>query len=205
MTLERGKDFLRWSSRTTRRSWPGTGRRTPSQPMLHETPGTRCAGEGAGMNWEQRCREMILAGGALAAAACASNGRTGDNGEAGSSDGSSDVGVGPGDGDTGDAPSSVAYDSSFQVPCCNANGDPCCPSCYCGGGAYEPCCSYCGNPQWGNPQWSVCLQQETACRSDGGAFDLSSAGDGGTQASCLASLPREAGPGDAGIDGDGHD
>jgi hypothetical protein len=60
------------------------------------------------MNWEQRLRDMVLAGGAglLAAVACVDG--SGANGDSGS------------DGNSG---------PSF---CCNASSDPCCPSTYCG-------------------------------------------------------------------------
>lgn len=60
---------------------------------------------GAGMNWEERFLNMALAGGAVAAVACA------DNGVAGGSDASPEIGP------------------DF---CCNANPDVCC-SMLCGG------------------------------------------------------------------------
>jgi hypothetical protein len=61
------------------------------------------------MAWEQRLREMIVAGGALAATAC--GGATGAQ--------------------SGANPDATANQGEF---CCNANGDPCCPmSCGSGG------------------------------------------------------------------------
>ena len=71
------------------------------------------------MSWEQRLREMILAGGALAATAC--GGSTAAPGTAGSGDNSEFGGVG-GDATGGDA---TAGSSSAGV-CCNADPDPCC-------------------------------------------------------------------------------
>jgi hypothetical protein len=67
------------------------------------------------MNWEQRLREMILAGGAVAAAACSGGV------EVGSNDASSDA--------TGGGSSSVNFGDA--TGCCNANGDPCCVYLYC--------------------------------------------------------------------------
>jgi hypothetical protein len=68
------------------------------------------------MNWERRLREMILAGGALAASAC--DGST----SAAQIDPASN-GVSAEGGDSGDdAPDCV----SGGTPCCNADPDPCC-------------------------------------------------------------------------------
>jgi hypothetical protein len=60
------------------------------------------------MNWEQRLRDLVLAGGAVAAVACVDgSGAAGDSG----ADGNVDAGF-----------------SSW----CNGGSDPCCPSLYCG-------------------------------------------------------------------------
>ncbi len=64
------------------------------------------------MGWEQRLREMVLAGGALATTACGASTATSSDAAA---DGMSNVGDDASD-DTGNV-------SSF---CCNASSDPCC-------------------------------------------------------------------------------
>jgi hypothetical protein len=71
------------------------------------------------MSWEQRLREMILAGGALAITAC--GGSTAAPGTSGSGDNSQFGGDG-GDATGGDP---TAGSSSAGV-CCNADPDPCC-------------------------------------------------------------------------------
>ncbi|HEX4445679.1 MAG TPA: hypothetical protein VH044_03055 [Polyangiaceae bacterium] len=76
------------------------------------------------MSWEQRLRDMVLAGGAglLAAVGCV-------DGSGGGGDSGADGGSG-GDGSSG----------SSGV-CCNANSDPCCPSLYCGAVVTPECTS----------------------------------------------------------------
>jgi hypothetical protein len=173
------------------------------------------------MNWEQRLREMVLAGGALAAAACSGGGPN-----AGPSDASPDV-----------------FESGF--PCCNANSDPCCPSKYCGepvsaacacqldGGAwtYEGqgrcsagdaspadaggptdaapdvpdydgafCCNANPDPCCPSTFCGATVNVACACQLEGGAWNYSPA-DGGP--SCTFS--GEAGPSDAGARADGQD
>jgi hypothetical protein len=99
------------------------------------------------MNWEQRFREMVLAGGALAAASCGSDGRGGHDGprDTASGDASSEVGSGP---------DAEVIDGSS---CCNADPDPCCYL-RCGGDAAPTPSSACG--------------QELACQADGGTWSL---------------------------------
>jgi hypothetical protein len=79
------------------------------------------------MSWEQRLKEMLLAGGALAAAACSSG-----------SSGSSFTG--------GDAASTDAtvggFDAAGGGGCCNAAPDPCCMYLYCEGGITPRCSQY---------------------------------------------------------------
>src|ERR1700733_5897730 len=65
---------------------------------------------GPDMSWEQRLREMVLAGGALAAAAC-----------------------GPSTASPSDAGSDATSGDDFAF-CCNASSDPCC-ALSCGVGA----------------------------------------------------------------------
>jgi hypothetical protein len=60
------------------------------------------------MSWEQRLREMVLAGGALAAAGCSDN-----------------------SGSVSDA--SVSDAGNPSIFCCNASPDPCCIYLHCGG------------------------------------------------------------------------
>jgi hypothetical protein len=125
------------------------------------------------MNWEQRLREMILAGGALAAAACGDSaatvseaGTTGAEGGAGS-----DVGATP---DASDRDTGV-FTGGF---CCNANGDPCCPFLYCDAGISSECV------------------QKMACEADGGTWDFSVQGcstrDAGTADASNSDAPSDA-------------
>ena len=91
------------------------------------------------MTWEQRLREMILAGGAVATTACGgttSNASTFDAGEAT-------------DATTGDAMSDGGGTDTF-VPnfCCNADPDPCC--------AYENC----------EASLTAACSKELACQRD---------------------------------------
>jgi len=95
------------------------------------------------MSWEQRLRDLVLAGGAagtLAAVGCAGGSI------AGSVDGSS-----PG-GDSG-ADANLGPDAGYYNACCNANADPCCPSLYCGAPVTVDC------------------TEKMACESDGGTWD----------------------------------
>ena len=80
------------------------------------------------MSWEQRLRDMILAGGALAATGC----------DAPSVDAPSDASDAPSDA------ASVDASSDLQNPfggfmCCNANYDPCCLFLHCGGPMTAAC------------------------------------------------------------------
>jgi|CZKU01.1.fsa_nt_gi hypothetical protein len=98
------------------------------------------------MSWEGRWRELVLARGAVAVAACTST-RSG-------------------------------------VPCCNANGDPCCEYQYCGA-PLTPACS-----------------QKMACEADGGTWDYGYPNDLEPTA---CAFPSEAGlpdgpAGDAALD-----
>ena len=130
---------------------------------------------GALLSWEQRMREMLLAGGALAAGACSSQ-SAGSAFTAGAADATADA--------AGDASIDSAASGSG---CCNASGDPCCEYLYCDAGILPP------------PQ---CLQ-EMACQAEGGVWEdypgsCSLWGDGGPDSG-------EAGngaPGDTGADGD---
>jgi hypothetical protein len=106
------------------------------------------------LSWEQRVREMLLAGGTLALAACSSS----------SAGGAFDAG-----GDT----------QAESGMCCNANGDPCCPSQYCGAPVSMQC------------------QEEKACQADGGTWSYAgcSLADAGS--------PRDAATGDTASDASG--
>jgi hypothetical protein len=99
------------------------------------------------MNWEQRLREMILAGGAVAATACAGSSAVT------SSDASSDVASGGSSsgGSSGGSSSGGFGDADF---CCNASSDPCC----------YLICAPDAEPLGG------CLQK-MECESDGGVWD----------------------------------
>lgn len=147
------------------------------------------------MNWEQRLRDMVLAGAALTAAACSdavqstvdasgsgSGSASGANGASGGSAGSAGSGStgSAGSGSTGSAGAGSASGSgstggsSGVVPCCNANSDPCCPFIYCGA-----------------PMTPAC-----ACKSDGGTWNYS----GGT-----CSFSQDAGHADVVEDNDAAD
>jgi hypothetical protein len=75
------------------RPFPGLCREPASARGLHD---------GLPMTWEKRLREMILAGGAVAATACTTSNSVSSS----------------------DAASNVDYDASNS--CCNASSDPCC-------------------------------------------------------------------------------
>ena len=74
------------------------------------------------MNWERRLREMVLAGGALAATAC--GGSTEAPVDAASHELSN--------GDAAASGDDATYCNS-GTPCCNADPDPCCPMLSCQG------------------------------------------------------------------------
>jgi hypothetical protein len=78
------------------------------------------------MTWDRRLRELVLAGGALATAACGGSVAHSVFDDAGSIDGT-----------TGQDASDEL--SSGGGACCNANPDPCCPSQYCGSSPTEQC------------------------------------------------------------------
>jgi hypothetical protein len=177
------------------------------------------------MTWERRLREMVLAGGALAATACSDNAAT-----------------------------SVDAADVF-AECCNANSDPCCPMAYCTpgggpdassyvlceqgrttceaqGGSYtdladgsqgcsyppeagpgdhfdafseccnvnpDPCCPIAYCTPGGGPDASsyvLCEQGRTTCEAQDGAYEYQPDGSIG------CSYPPGAGPGDG---GDAHE
>ncbi len=112
-------------------------------------------------DWERRLREMVLAGGALAAAACADN-----------------VGT------AADAAHSFGGDA-----CCNASPDPCCQVLSCG----EPMTAACAcQMEGGTPSYSIA----------DGSFPITSLNPT-TSPNLSCSFPGDAGPADAGPDGDG--
>jgi len=91
-------------------------------------------------------RELVLAGGALAATACSDSGHLARPGAA---DGGS-----AGDGSTGGtSDAGTAPDTSFNQ-CCNASSDPCCMFEYCG----------------------ASLTPDCACELDGGTWNYSANG-----------------------------
>jgi len=189
------------------------------------------------MKWEQRWREMALAGGALAAAACANGSLASD-----------DRGGGPRDAGSSDALSDASASPAISYVCCNASPDLCCTcdgqdasavpascaqklACQADGGTWaadsidgpcslpqtantnnfccnanpDPCCGigYCEDPD--AVAYASCEQKWTACQSEGGNFLLPYANGAVWPSEAGCSLPQEAGPGDAGADGDGHD
>jgi hypothetical protein len=88
------------------------------------------------MGWEQRWREMIFAGGALAATACMPLETTlSDAGTEGER--AADASLSEGGAKDGGAPDAGPVDAADEVQavsfCCNANPDPCCPLAYCSG------------------------------------------------------------------------
>jgi hypothetical protein len=95
------------------------------------------------MKWQERLRGMLLAGGALSASACVDNAAVTD-----------------------------AASAPFAGPCCNANGDPCCPI-------------LCDDPDAASAHDS-CELQRSACEAEGGFFSFPN-GDPASAASC--SLP----------------
>jgi hypothetical protein len=96
------------------------------------------------MNWESRLREMLLAGGSLALAACGHNAEAPDPGApdgSESDDGGSDAGIATPD---------------F---CCNANPDPCCPM-------------LCGDQGQGSAGYNACQSALTACDMQWNTFSI---------------------------------
>ena len=129
------------------------------------------------MNWEQRLRDMVLAGAALTATACSDSVQSTVD-AAGSASGSASGSIGASSGSASGAGSGnasgsngVSTGSSF---CCNANQDPCCYFVHCGG-SMTPAC---------------------ACTSDGGTWSYSGA---------TCSFSHDAGPADAVEDNDAAD
>lgn len=100
------------------------------------------------MSWEQRLREMLLAGGALAATACSSSQSSGSSLDAGGHDATSDAAHDTGL-DTGNDTSAVGSSG-----CCNANDDPCCDYLYCDAAISAQC------------------TEEMACQADGGVWTV---------------------------------
>jgi hypothetical protein len=148
---------------------------------------TSQSAEGGVVNWEQRLRDMVLAGAALTAAACSdavqstvdasgsgSGSASGSSGASGGSTGSAGSGSAGSAGSGSASGSGSTGGSSGVVPCCNANSDPCCPFVYCGA-PMSPAC---------------------ACKSDGGTWNYS----GGT-----CSFSQDAGHADAVEDNDAAD
>lgn len=141
------------------------------------------------MTWEQRLREMVLAGGALALGACSS----GSSGGAATPDAGSVQ-------DSGEADQQVGE-------CCNANPDPCCPHQYCG----APMTSACAQEQaceaeggtWNDSNPGACLYD--AGESDAGAKDGASSDATATDAAPSDAAPSDAAPSDTGVDTDAHD
>ena len=124
------------------------------------------------MSWEQRLREMVLAGGALAVTACGASTAASSQTE---SDATSTVGD---DADTS---------APFETPCCNANSDPCCPMAYCSGGVGPDAASYiaCEKSRCPpNETYQMLASGEMVCAAQGSPMD---AGPG----------PVDAGPADA--------
>jgi hypothetical protein len=144
------------------------------------------------MSWEQRLREMILAGGALAATAC--SGSAASPSDAGP-DATSDVGPGAGDEDANNDANLVVLGSG----CCNANSDPCCPMlCYGDAGPYADVYVAC------EQSWKDCLamggsyeqQQDSSLGCTPPDFPLDTA---------ATPVDAEAGLSDAGPSDDAHD
>lgn len=119
-------------------------------------------------SWQDRVRDLLVAGGALALAGCTSNVADGDgNGlDRNRQDGSAEA-------------STAAPDSGFQIPCGNANPDPC----------------ICDRPK-ADPAMAAACAAKIACEAMGGTWEYYST------ASC--SLP-EAALMDAGTDAAARD
>ncbi len=165
------------------------------------------------MNWEQRWREMLLAGGAVAVAGCgdhASKGAAGDADTDGSgyvccTNGGADPCIGSVDfsacqqaetaceSDGGSFNVAAESCEFANVPCCNANPDPCCT------------CD-------GTPMNAAECVAEMACQADGGVYDslLLITATGSSPPGCrfpgdagsTDAAPGDAGPADTGTAGD---
>lgn len=142
------------------------------------------------MSWEQRLRELVLAGGAVAATAC-----TGNSGS--TSDASPSQDTSPSD-DASPSQDAAPLDAEPDVVlnnfCCNVNPDPCCGYLHCGG-PLTPECS-----------------QEMSCEADGGTWNplKYSVPDGrvvdvGCSRAQDAAPPQDAAPLDAQPDAVGND
>jgi hypothetical protein len=130
------------------------------------------------MNWEKRLRDMVLAGGTLAAAAC--NGSAASPADASSSDAPSNVDLdGSPDASPSDAPSNFGAESGG---CCNASPDPCC---------YLGCA---GGP--GPDAALACQQSQMDCQAMHGFYETQVDGSLGCTPPA-GSEPGDAGPTDA--------
>jgi hypothetical protein len=151
----------------------------------------------AGMSWEQRLREMVLAGGALAVTAC--GGATAAQADAAASNPSNrsdDMSAGQPT-PVGTTPTTAPSTSPIGPSgCCNANPDPCCPMAYCAGGVGPDAAVY-----------IRCEQGYTACEAinDENLYDpdrsVCTAPDGSVQPLDAGSVdggPDDAAPADAG-------
>ncbi len=76
------------------------------------------------MNWEERLREMILAGGALAAAGC--GGPTAAQADASANTRPNERFTSGDDGSSNDAPFTGGPNNNAAGGCCNGDPDPCC-------------------------------------------------------------------------------
>jgi hypothetical protein len=145
------------------------------------------------MNWERRWRELVIAGGALAATACGSNS---------ASDGQADASGGD--------------DADFPITCCNAISDPCCYLICTGDPRYASCeqaetaCSSKGGIYEEESDGSIgCSHLPEAGSGDAGAASdaadaaaLSDAGDAGVASDAADGSPDVS---DAANSADGHD
>jgi hypothetical protein len=147
------------------------------------------------MSWEKRLRDMALAGGTLAAAAC--NGSTASPSGTSSPDDGSNVDLdGSTDASTSDAPPNFGPESGG---CCNASPDPCC---------YLSCD---GEPGPDAAVTIACKQSQMDCNAMNGFYEPQIDGAlgctplGGPGPEDASPTGAEAGPGDAGDAGDAHD
>lgn len=105
------------------------------------------------MNWKQRLKEIVVAGGTLASAACSSASSSSGTVDAGGSDSAADTAVMP--------------DVNM---CCNANPDPCCVHMYCG----EPISTVCQSEmdcQADGGTWNSFGSNFNTCSFEAGAGD----------------------------------
>lgn len=131
------------------------------------------------MTWEQRLRDLVLAGGALTTTACGSS-------SSGSSFNRTDASVSADATADAAGDASDAIDSAAFSQCCNANPDPCCSYDYCEASI--------------TPRCSAEMACQEAGRWDATAFQCVPAVDAG---------PGDAAPvdaqADAGTEADGSD